>query len=707
MFLASVEAHAQPQPPPPQPANPGAADPTASDKQPPGTAVGTGGTAGSTSNTGQASGAAGDPNAAQAPRDAGDANANAATSAATKPAPKPAKRGLFSDAKLSVTETAIVGYRFDNRDSLRQNDFYGEWLNRLNVQLTTWRLTAGVRLDSALYVLKPDPNQLATDDANEQRSKGQPVTTQFVNGKRDGYGRDLSSRYVNTVYPSKLFVTYAQPGLDITLGDFYAQLGRGLVLSVRKVDELGVDTTIRGAKVDYKANFADWRLGATALAGYTNPLRVDEATGRQLSQSTTGAREVLFPLAPPPNNTAYVPNAQATFSPDAIYGGRIEGGHRTVQIGVQGVQLERDSNAAFLDGTDPHPARNARRIRNGSVSINVPNLAGHGTFYAEFAGQQLDENTAQNPNKLQREDLSRLTGGTAVYTNVSLFAGDFTFSLDGKYYNHFYPLIGSVSGQVTDFSLVQYSAPPTTEPIWSDTQFNLFNVCVLGGRARIDYRATTDMLIYGSFGRYRSWSERDPLCGEKTELNPNNIQEILPAEGKSAAIQNDVYDPIVGTELNWEKGRTHVFAWTGVRIDHTAEAFPASNFTTPVTTFYREHYVRYDFVKKVTGPWSVQMVGFFRNRFNPLQKDSQWREGENYLSLIYSPKITAAFGYEYTTLFGDLRSYFNGLFQYRFTTDTLVRAFVGQTRPALRCVSGVCRFFPEYSGAKIEAVIRF
>ena len=29
------------------------------------------------------------------------------------------------------------------------------------------------------------------------------------------------------------------------------------------------------------------------------------------------------------------------------------------------------------------------------------------------------------------------------------------------------------------------------------------------------------------------------------------------------------------------------------------------------------------------------------------------------------------------------------------------------TRPALRCVSGVCRQFPAFEGVKLEAVIRF
>jgi hypothetical protein len=36
-----------------------------------------------------------------------------------------------------------------------------------------------------------------------------------------------------------------------------------------------------------------------------------------------------------------------------------------------------------------------------------------------------------------------------------------------------------------------------------------------------------------------------------------------------------------------------------------------------------------------------------------------------------------------------------------------VQVFVGQRRGAVRCVSGVCRQFPPFEGAKLEIVSRF
>jgi hypothetical protein len=36
-----------------------------------------------------------------------------------------------------------------------------------------------------------------------------------------------------------------------------------------------------------------------------------------------------------------------------------------------------------------------------------------------------------------------------------------------------------------------------------------------------------------------------------------------------------------------------------------------------------------------------------------------------------------------------------------------INVFVGQRRGAIRCVSGVCRLFPPFEGAKFELTSRF
>src|SRR5260370_8451955 len=73
-------------------------------------------------------------------------------------------------------------------------------------------------------------------------------------------------------------MTYNSRSLEVTAGDAYTQFGRGLTLSMRKVDELGIDTTVRGARIRLQED----PFALVALAGFANPSRVDDATGRVL-----------------------------------------------------------------------------------------------------------------------------------------------------------------------------------------------------------------------------------------------------------------------------------------------------------------------------------------------------------------------------------------------------------------------------------------
>ncbi len=634
----------------------------------------------------------------------------------------PASAQEIGGFRFLVTETSILNYRVDNRDADLVNDNYGEWLNRLNVQASRGQFTAQLRLDSALYFIKPNPNVLARRQADAQpgtiaeRAATDGVSLEearaaFIEQQTLAFGRNLSTRYVNTFFPSKMAITYARQGLELTLGDFYTQLGRGMVLSLRKADELATDTTLRGVKLDYRPDLGKMRLGVVLLAGFTNPLRVDEVSGRQLTQRGSGLEGAMFPLAPAPRSTFYLPEARPSFATDRILGGRIEHGVKEVQVSIQSAYLTR-TGADFYERLDLNaPTRSVREVINSSVGLNLPNLADHGSFYVEGALQHLEDpyvsaGTSAEFQREQRAFVGRLSSGKALYGLLTLFKGPVTVNLEGKHYDRFYPMMASVAPGTSEFLPLQYNGVPTTEPIWSDVQYNAFNACVTGGRARADVKAHQRLLVFASLGGYVSHSERVTTCGQQQESDDEG--NVLPPRGKSREIRNVIWDPWVGFEWNAADNRSHVYASGSSRWDSTSEPEIYAGIEEPTRTFYREYYhIRYDAVAKVVGPWSLQTAGFHRYRFKPEQKSTPWFEGENYLSLLFAPKLTLAFGYEYTTVFGSHKNYFSGQVLYRHTTDTIVRLFAGQSRPALRCVSGVCRQFPAFEGVKLEAVLRF
>jgi hypothetical protein len=84
-----------------------------------------------------------------------------------------------------------------------------------------------------------------------------------------------------------------------------------------------------------------------------------------------------------------------------------------------------------------------------------------------------------------------------------------------------------------------------------------------------------------------------------------------------------------------------------------------------------------------------------------------WRQGEHQTALKVAPKWILSQGIEYTTQVGLPTYYFNGGILYRFTSQSNIRLYAGQNRGGLRCVSGICRQLPAFSGARAELTLRF
>jgi hypothetical protein len=639
---------------------------------------------------------------------------------------------------IDITNTAVLAYHFNNRNDAdltpitQVDDYYGELLDRLNIQASWWRLRLGVRLDTAVYFHTLDRDGVAALVKDQTPVVDAGATPKYpaaavANDTTNHFYDELHSRFLRAIYPSKLFLGYAQPGLDVTVGDFYVQLGRGFVFSVRKIDELAVDTTVRGAKAEFDRKVGDVQVGTMLFGGQMNPLRVDEASGRRLN-GTGSPLFFAFPVGgalenytfTPPNGAAAstILPAQASYFEDTAAGGKIEVATKWFTLGANAAGLYRKQS----DFTPTDPSKEHDRILNWSGTLNVPSINKHGDLYVEVAGQAMRDGHRSLDGK-PPPDLN----GYAAYASGSITGGPVSISLDGKYYHDFFPLAANIDTTTAgfgapEFALVTYSQPPTAEPVYTEVvSGGSPQVCVTGGRGRVDYRFNRHTSLYAWLGRYASWSEIPYSLGSGCEM--------------IAARQTNIWDAASGVDIGFEKGRTHIKAWVGVRSSDYASP-PAGAVT---DAFYHEGYVRYDMVFHLKGPFSLQFQGWHRHRYEPATPPPNlWTEGENYTALQWSPHLSAIVGYEYlakgkceparsatlsqpTRAEKDFCNYVSGGLQWRSGStwaDTprakyvaqlfdTVNVFVGQRRPATRCVSGVCRQFPAFEGARVEVTSRF
>ncbi len=623
--------------------------------------------------------------------------------------------------KLDVTETTVVAQHFGARTGEDPN-FSGffDWLNRLNIALSWWRFTVGLRLDSALYANRPADQPVCTPGyllPCLTPQQGTPQARQVLQAQE-------ASQYRNSIYPAKLWVSYIAPGMEVTAGDAYVQFGRGLILSMRKIDELGLDTTLRGGKFSWQAD----PFAVTVVAGFANPSRVDEATGRALFLPEPPPAP-LPPNTPPPPPPAGTTPAQPLFGSDRVIGADFQFGRGLpVTVASHAVRFTRCSPVNYVPAGEPGagnviegdfnapfgscnfndtqkwlttltsgygPMLNASEVNMFGQSLEIPSLWGHGKLYLEVAGQ----NRYHDAYISSAETLNQTADGNAVYGSLSVDAGPVTNTLEVKSFRNFYPMVGAVDvSHAIEFGNVVYSIPPTTEAITQDSELGFFGACVDGGRLRTNVRVTDNLLVYDAGAYYHSKTETlAATCDSSGKI-------LLSPGFTEAAASTYVWDFIGGFEWFFDDHLSHFFASGGFRNDMRGDA----------VQWYEEAHGEYALTKHISGPFSVEATGHHRFRYEvyqnargPMGASEWWHEGDNYLALKVSPKYVFSQGFEYTTLLGLPTYYVNGGARWNFRSDSSVGVFVGQQRGGLRCVSGVCRVFPAFEGARMELTLRF
>jgi hypothetical protein len=346
----------------------------------------------------------------------------------------------------------------------------------------------------------------------------------------------------------------------------------------------------------------------------------------------------------------------------------------------------------WLSSLNPVPrGLRSHDITMAGQSLEVPTLGGHGKLYVEAAVQQRQSDPAANASDPGGPN------GNALYAALSFDTGPASTTLEIKSNRNFYTVAASVGSSAPEFAIVAYSFLPPAE------SFNMldaegagdFNACVEGARLREDLSLGKDLMLYA----------QGVFAYSLTEQPNGNCDQLghVITTGPAAAVQDVVYDGLLGVEEYFDSKLSHVFASAGVRDDTLRDG----------TFQYREQHLEYSFAKYLRGPWSIEIQGRHRHReeqgFNQdvTGTPGWWSEGEDYVALRMAPKWVFTEGFEYTTLIGQPRTYVNSAVLYKFTSSSNLRFFVGEQRGAFRCASGICRFFPAFEGARAELTVRF
>lgn len=344
---------------------------------------------------------------------------------------------------LSITETFLIERHGFNQDRRNDNDDYEDFKSRLNLSLSQGPYTGTLRIDDIVYV--SPPNDTYVDDQRIER----------VAFRADG----------------RL--------ITVTVGDSYVQFGRGIALALRKIDELGVDTALRGARLDLHLPA---RFEATLIAGTTNIVNVDEVNRR---------------LVPDPADQIFGASTE-TMIADAV------------TVGAHGVLLV----PALIgrEGRD-HTA-------NFGLQLSVPEIPG-GLALGLEGDLQFRSIGGVDPG--EGDSAHR---PAALYGDLSWTRGPLSLTAEVKDYYDFAPLEGAND----PFSGLPYTytQPPTAER--SDQQVPTSRN-IYGGRLRADLRIPgTSHAVFANYAQSRTRS-RD-LDADGYDLKDDVIHQHAYAGGE-------------------------------------------------------------------------------------------------------------------------------------------------------------------------------
>ena len=486
-----------------------------------------------------------------------------------------------SGESLRVLDTLVLDYRGDNGNANEADDNYALGYTKLYLTGESEGTSARAQVDGVYFF------------------------TDFPDAEVGVKPED--SAYKNEARLERLSIAHEIGDFKLTLGDFHKQVGRGIALSLRRVDELGVDKALRGGQVEYEGDTVSWN----AFAGRTNISNLDGVTQKFLED------------------------------PEDTIAGAVGTVHLgTTDLSAYGVLLK--PSVPTLEGKDD-------RTLIGGAYAELP-AADWLSLYGEAAISQY---------LIADKSFS----GTAAYATADVNLRVVNLLLEGIYLDQ-WTVAGSMDTVLFNRPTV-YNQPPTLERLDMEV---LDYENVQGGRAKISKSFLDgDLIVYvnGLFRRF----------------------------GPESAIV-DAMHGYGGFELAYDGGRSRWFASGGYR-DEVQDSRSIKTITHGET----------DWVQSLGSGWALHLTVNHESR--TLEDADDFLRGTTLLGVEKDGRwsLTGEFGYD--TQFEDQENeFYAGIVTYQPADWMNLRAVVGSERGGIKCIGGVCREYPAFSGARLEASVQ-
>jgi hypothetical protein len=495
--------------------------------------------------------------------------------------------------------------------------------NRLNLRLRTGDWRFGLRLDAAYF---PSP----------------PI-----------------SRYSSDFRPEEMFVTWSNRTWTITAGDDYLTLGRGLALSLRKFDEVGFATALRGAHTQLKLPKLKARLGA----GFTNVVNVDSVEEK---------------LVPDPSDLIFLARIETDIIP------KLEIGAHIVDIERRHSDL-RNTFTGPLFGDDDDARIQGRRFERtliAGLSLESLRLADVLDVYAELGWLDNDETRSTLEG-----DTPAGQDGLSLYASTTATLGRWTALLEGKHYERWkiastlHPDTADAQGMTQTFP---YITPPSLERI---DQRVVNNTDVSGLHLRLDH------------------------AFDKTQSGDKHILFLSQALFVDAPAEHEyTYHGYFGWERTTEDGERMLF-----QLGHRREEAPdalADETTENTSGLTRLSMFHLDLDWFLTLTPGLDLQTHWTHEYRHINVGADAIEDRYFEGTFYTSFSLGAWSLttqlEYLTRSTEDDGIFPGIFlQWKPDPASVVRLFGGRSKGGLKCSGGVCRIFPDFEGVKLETTLRF